>query len=154
MNTFGAYELHITLPMIRPRVWLRIVVPDDIRLCRLHHVIQAITGARDTGQYFFIDGRRTVFADPVLIHHSHVKAGSDVELRDVLGISENRLRYFSGDDDSWEHAIELLNVVQTARRPNRATFVAGNRRISGRFAGRKGPLDLPGVNRTLRSIRV
>ena len=154
MKTFRAYELHVTLPIMRPKVWRRVIVPADIRLSKLHRVIQTITNARDAGQYFFIDGRRTVFADPVLIHLNRVKAGRNIGLSAILSISKNQLRYFSGDDDSWEHTIELLNAVQTVRRRNRATCVAGNHRVPRGFADRKEPVDLPGVNRALRRIRI
>ena len=38
------YELEIELAYIKPRIWRRILVPDNMQLSTLHHVIQAVFG--------------------------------------------------------------------------------------------------------------
>ena len=140
--------------MVLPRVRFRIIVPADIKLSDLHSVIRTLTNAPDTGQYFFIDGRRTVFADPAFRDLDRVKPVRHVGLDDILSNSDYRLRYFSGDDDSWEHDIELMNVTQNGRRLNRATCLAASRQMRGNITRRRGRGVLARVNRALRRIKV
>ena len=58
------YTLKISVTLVRPAIWRRILVPADIKLPRLHAVIQIVTGAPDSLQHFFIDSQKTVYANP------------------------------------------------------------------------------------------
>ena len=53
------YQLKITLQDIHPPIWRRVVVPGNIRLSKLHHVIQETMGWTNSHLHdFFIENKR------------------------------------------------------------------------------------------------
>jgi hypothetical protein len=154
MSTRISYTLKITLTLVRPTIWRRILVPTDIRLPRLHAVIQIITGASGSGQYFFIDSQKTVYANPTWDDLPGLKPGRDVKLERLLSRPGDRLAYYCGDDDEWEHAIELLKITEAVGRTSRVTCVAGSRRHLGEYECHGRVFPLSAVNRALQRVRV
>jgi len=154
MRTPVSYTLKVTVILVRPVVWRQIVVPSDITLQRLHAVIQITTGARDSIQHFFIDRRKTVYANPAWKNLPRIKSGRRVSLKKLLGRPGDRLTYYCGDDDEWEHEVELIKITTAGRRIARAYCVAGNRRCLERNEHRKGKFSLSVVSRALRVITV
>lgn len=154
MNTPISYILKITVTLVRPAVWRRIVVPADIKLARLHAVIQIVTGAPDSLQHFFIDRRQIVYANPAWKDLPKIKSGRDVSLVRLLDRPGDRLAYYCGDDDEWEHTVELLKVAEAVGRIRRAACVAGNRHCPRQHEHRKGRFLLSAVNRALQRVRV
>ena len=49
--------------IVRPPVWRRFVVPSDISLSKLHHILQAVMGWTDSHLYGFTAGR-TSYGEP------------------------------------------------------------------------------------------
>jgi hypothetical protein len=93
-----------------PPVWRRLLVPADIRLDRLHGVIQATMGWEDYHMHVFVDGaRRYGLADRELGHQDE----REVTLSRLLKRARERIRYTYDFGDDWEHEI-LLEGVLTA----------------------------------------
>jgi hypothetical protein len=154
MNTPISYTLKITIVRVRPAVWWRILVPSDIKLPRLHAVIQIVTGAPDSLQHFFIDRQKIVYANPAWEDLPKIKPGRDVSLERLLSQPGDRLAHYCGDDDEWEHTVELLKITKMVGRTRRAACVAGNRHCSRRHEHRKSGFLLSAVNRALQRVRV
>ena len=154
MSTATNYTLEITVIPGRPRIWRQILVPSDIRLPRLHVVIQRVTGAPDSLQRFFVDSQKRIFGHPTWKDFPKIKSDSRVRLDRLLRNAGDTWAYFSGDGDAWEHIVHLSQVRKTARRLSRATCMAGNspRDRAGKSANRL--FHLQRVNHTLRSIRL
>jgi len=96
------------LGVSKPPVWRRLLVPADIRLDRLHGVIQAAMGWEDYHMHTFSDGSREYgLADPEL--------GRSDERRAILGRllkrEDERIRYTYDFGDDWEHEIVLERVL-------------------------------------------
>ena len=103
------------LGVSKPPVWRRLLVPADIRLDRLHGVIQATMGWENYHMHVFADGaRRYGLADRELGHQDERK----VTLGQLLKRARQRIRYTYDFGDDWEHEI-LLEGVLTAE-PGRA----------------------------------
>ena len=154
MQASVGYILKITVTLARPIIWRRVLVPADIKLPRLHAVIQIVTDAPDSLQHFFIDSQKTVYANPAWEDFPKIKTGRDVRLRRLLTRPGDRLAYYCGEDDEWEHTVELLKVTETDRNAGRAACLAGNRHCLGRYERRKGGFLLSVVNRALQRVRV
>lgn len=93
-----------------PPVWRRLLLPADIRLDRLHGVIQAAMGWEDYHMHVFEDGaRRYGLADRELGHQDECR----VTLGQLLKRAKERIRYTYDFGDDWEHEI-LLEGVLTA----------------------------------------
>ena len=116
MSTATNYTLEITVILRRPRMWRIILVPSDIKLPRLHAVIQRAIGAPDTLQRFFIDSQQRIFGHPTWEDFPRIKSDSRVRLDCLLRKAGDALTYFSGDGDDWEHIVHLLRITKAIRR--------------------------------------
>ena len=155
MQTSFSCVLKISVVLLRPAIWRRILVPADIKLPRLHTVIQIVTGAPDSLQHFFIDGQKTVYANPAWGDLPKIKFGHDVSLVNLLSLPGDRLAYYCGDDDNeWEHTVELLKITENVGRAGWAECLAGNRPCLGSYEERKRGFLLSVVNRALRRVKV
>jgi hypothetical protein len=152
MTSKISYTLKITVIQLRRAIWRRLLVPSDIKLPRLHSVIQIVTGARGSLQHFFIDSQKTVYADPNWDDLPRVRSGRDVSLARLLKRPGDRLAYYCGDDNEWEHTVELLKITGNAARARHATCVGANR--AGKQVGRDLGFPLSAMNRALQRVRV
>jgi hypothetical protein len=92
----------------KPPVWRRLLVPADIRLDRLHGVIQATMGWEDYHMHVFSDGSCEYgLADPELGHRDERKA----TLGRLLKREGERIRYTYDFGDDWEHEIVVEKVL-------------------------------------------
>jgi hypothetical protein len=154
MHPQAAYDLRITIIHSRPKIWRRLIVPADIVLFRLHAVIQIATGASDSRQHFFIDSQKTVYADPSWDDLPKIKSARDAKLNRLLRRPGDRLEYYCGDDDEWEHSVELLKITGAAGKPVPAICLGGSRRHLGTIDRRHCHFPLSSVNQALRRIKV
>ncbi len=101
----GAAVLQVKISLdgiSRPPVWRRLLVPADIRLDRLHEVIQAAMGWENYHMHVFSDGAREYGRpDPELSFRDERKA----TLRDLASKEGDRIRYTYDFGDDWEHDI-------------------------------------------------
>lgn len=113
----GLYQLKITLKGSKPPIWRRVVVRADMRLNRLHNVIQIAMGWTDSHLHQFIVGTRpgaTYFGVP------------DPEFDDMGGKTLNEKRYRVADlaptakkkfiyeydfGDDWEHEVVAEKIL-------------------------------------------
>jgi hypothetical protein len=106
----------------RPPVWRRLLVPADIRLDRLHGVIQAAMGWKDCHMHAFSDGSCEYgLADPELGHRDERK----VTLGRLLEREGERIRYTYDFGDDWEHEIVLERVLAAGPGVRYPVCVAG-----------------------------
>jgi hypothetical protein len=152
MSTPISYTLNVTINHVRPRIWRRILVPAGIKLPGLHVVIQIAMGASNPLQHFFVGGQKTVYANPAWRNLQKIKSGRNVRLEKLLSRPGDRLAYYCGDDDDWEHTVELLKITETPGRIGRAVCLAGSRRCPGRLECHEGEFLLPAVNSELQRL--
>jgi Plasmid pRiA4b ORF-3-like protein len=105
------YQLQILLLGIRPRIWRRVQVPSFITLRRLHDVIQAAMGWRNTHLHQFVS-RTTVYGDthPQLDPPGDLVDEQLTTLDDVLARRGSRLRYDYDFGDDWGHDIVVEDI--------------------------------------------
>ncbi len=96
------------LGVSEPPVWRRLLVPANIRLDRLHGVIQATMGWENYHMHAFSDGSREYgLADRELEHRDERRA----TLGRLLKREGKRIRYTYDFGDGWEHEIVLEGVL-------------------------------------------
>jgi hypothetical protein len=91
----------------KPPVWRRLLIPADIRLDRLHGVIQAAMGWEDYHMHVFSDGSCEYGLAPELGHRDERKA----TLGRLLKQEGERIRYTYDFGDDWEHEIVVEKVL-------------------------------------------
>lgn len=107
------YQLKITLKWSRPAIWRRVVVRADMRLDRLHDVIQIVMGWTNSHLHQFILGR-SFYGEP------------DPEFADLGTQTLNEKRYTVADlapaaktkfiyeydfGDGWQHEVKVEKVL-------------------------------------------
>lgn len=106
-------RLKITLNDVEPAVLRRIEVPFDIRLDRLHLVIQAAMGWTNTHLYE-IRARDVGWGIPDREWGDGPLDARKARLGDVLeDVGAKTLRYLYDFGDGWEHTIEVERVVDS-----------------------------------------
>ncbi|MDQ3871539.1 MAG: plasmid pRiA4b ORF-3 family protein, partial [Chloroflexota bacterium] len=109
----GATILQLKISLVgasKPPVWRRVLVRADIRLDRLHAVIQAAMGWQDCHMHVFANGSAEFgLPDTELGHRDERRT----MLTELLTRPGDRLRYTYDFGDGWEHDI-LVEEVPTA----------------------------------------
>jgi hypothetical protein len=104
--------LKITLKGSKPPIWRRILVPSDIRLDRLHLVIQIAMGWFNCHLHqFSAFGRSYGVAYDDFAADLDIEDETKVKLRDLLQMEKDAMTYEYDFGDSWEHKITLEKVL-------------------------------------------
>lgn len=116
------YDLRISLVDSGPEIWRRVRVSGDIRLKKLHWIIQTVMGWTNSHLHQFVVGH-VCYIDPSFELERHgdeiVEDESRVPLRKVLPFPNSVLVYEYDFGDSWHHLVRVECV--SARGPNEPT---------------------------------
>jgi hypothetical protein len=104
------FQIKITLKHTKPPIWRRIVVDPEIKLDRLHDVLQIAMGWTNSHMHQFEtpDG---YFANPAF-QLEETRSTSKTTLQSVLYKPKSSIRYEYDFGDSWDHQIVLEKVVE------------------------------------------
>jgi hypothetical protein len=134
-----AFELRVTLLEIEPEIWRRVRVPHDVRLDRLHAVLQILFGWTNSHLHQFeLFDQRGVVHTLVKMRGSEDSGGwiepelqtrmeTDCTLGEFLTAPGDRLGYEYDFGDGWRHEVELVAVESQATRPAHALCLDGAR---------------------------
>ncbi|MCX6179014.1 MAG: plasmid pRiA4b ORF-3 family protein [Chlorobiales bacterium] len=108
-------QLKVTLRDIKPPIWRRIVVPDNITLGQLHDVLQIVMGWTDSHLHQFILGR-VVYGIPDENEDNSMfgmsfKDENKVRLSNLLSEEKDSLSYEYDFGDGWQHKVTLEKKV-------------------------------------------
>jgi hypothetical protein len=110
------YRLKVTLAEIQPPVWRRLLVPAEMTLAKLHHVLQDAMGWTNSHLHCFeVDGRRIGMVG-VEEDHPELEDERRVRLASVLPKKGAKLVYRYDYGDDWEHVVEVEDVPAPDRR--------------------------------------
>ena len=118
------YQLKVTLRIVRPPVWRRFVVPSDISLSKLHHILQAVMGWTDSHLYGFTAGR-TSYGEPGQM--PDLRSARTAKLASILPAKGSKLLYEYDFGDGWQHDIVVEAILQPAGGMRYPVCVAGKR---------------------------
>jgi Plasmid pRiA4b ORF-3-like protein len=118
-----AYDIRVSLMHIQPEIWRLIRVPADIRMDRLHDVLQVALGWTDSHlhQFHLIDAKGATKAyvgrpDPDFEGRTPTQDETKRLLKNFLTKPGDRIGYEYDFGDSWRHEIKLTAVhAQSAR---------------------------------------
>jgi Plasmid pRiA4b ORF-3-like protein len=117
-----------------PTIWRRLLVPEGIRLDRLHTVIQRAMGWRDYHLHCFSDGAREFGPQLSELEHCDERKAS---LRRLLEHAPTYVLYTYDFGDRWEHEIVLERTLEAQPGTRYPVCLAG--------AGACPPEDCGGV---------
>ena len=112
------YQLKVTLRDSQPGIWRLVQVPGNISLHKLHLILQAAMGWKDSHLYqFYIKGVSYEIPDPdeVAFDGSQVKDARRTILRKIVPMDETMFLYVYDFGDNWRHdiAVERIGVKES-----------------------------------------
>jgi hypothetical protein len=102
------YQIKVTLLGMDPPIWRRLLVPADLTLEQLHHVLQLAMGWEDCHMHEFrIGQQRFGTPDPMeqVLGGSRTASERTARLFNVLSRAGTKAVYTYDFGDSWEHQI-------------------------------------------------
>jgi Plasmid pRiA4b ORF-3-like protein len=104
------FQIKVTLKHTKPPIWRRLIIAPEIKLDRLHDVLQIAMGWTNSHLYQFEtpDG---YFADPSF-EREETQSSKKATLKSVLGGPRSHIRYEYDFGDGWDHQILLEKVVE------------------------------------------
>jgi hypothetical protein len=122
-----AWDLRVTLKGTEPLVWRRLLVPANIRLDRLHLVLQAAMGWKNSHLHQFKLGD-IIFCppDPEEPFETDQVDERKARLDQVLPSGNYSFSYEYDFGDSWEHDVVLERIAQ-ARTTELPACLGGDR---------------------------
>lgn len=114
------HHLKITLKHLRPAIWREVQVPWDLRLDRLHRVIQAAMGREDCHQHEFSNGQRGIGELCFGVPDPEFDDGMEPRRRDERKASLSQLAPAKGSKflnwydvgDDWWHEVSVKAVAE------------------------------------------
>ena len=110
-GTTKVYELEIWLADIAPRIWRRFAVSANIKLPRLHDVIQNVMGWDDCHLHAFMtEGERYTNPYPDFDMDEDTLDERKAKLTDLVFRPKDRFVYEYDFGDSWNHVVEVVSI--------------------------------------------
>lgn len=108
------YQLKITLKWSKPPIWRRVVVRSDLRLNRLHDVIQVVMPWTNSHMHQFIVGR-TFYGKPdpefAGMGMSETLNEKRYTVADLAPVPKKKFVYEYDFGDGWEHDVTVEKVL-------------------------------------------
>jgi hypothetical protein len=106
-------ELDITLQGSKPKIWRRVLVPDDMNFLELHYIIQFAMGWTNSHLHQFVVGNyeRSIgvpYEDD--FDFGETEDSRNIKINTLLNAPKDKIIYEYDFGDSWEHLIEVKKV--------------------------------------------
>lgn len=122
------YRLKVTLKDLRPPIWRRIEVRNDISLAKLHRILQIVMGWYNCHLHMFTV-RGTDFGDPEDDETGELGVRSErrVKLSQIIMGERDRFAYMYDFGDGWEHEILVEKILPPEPRVHYPRCLKGKR---------------------------
>ena len=116
--TKNVYQIKISLKNIKPVIWRRFIVDDNIKLPEFHKVIQTVMGWTNSHLHQFIINER-FYGEPDEDSFEEIVDYRKLKLKSVLSFEKEKIQYEYDFGDGWEHEIVLEKIFnnQTIENP-------------------------------------
>lgn len=115
IDRIPTYQLRVELEGISPPIWRRVLVPGNIRLGRLHAIIQVVMGWDNDHLHQFIIGKQA-YSDPDFelneFGGAPVLNEKKTLLMNIAPRAGKVLVYVYDFGDSWEHRIKVEKILR------------------------------------------
>ncbi|MBI2631390.1 plasmid pRiA4b ORF-3 family protein [Candidatus Pacearchaeota archaeon] len=105
--------LKIYLKDIKPKIWRRFFVSDNISFHQLHNIIQEIMGWENYHLYSFnIDGIRIELSDEEGYSEYESENSKKIKFNKYIRVEKQKFYYEYDFGDSWEHEIVVEKIFE------------------------------------------
>ena len=106
------YQFKVTLRGIRPPIWRRFQVYDDLTFYQLHRVLQEVMGWYDSHLHLFdFHGWQITDAETLAEGWNDGEDGQKVKLKKHFTAEGQKCRYEYDFVDGWEHELLLEKIL-------------------------------------------
>jgi len=123
----STYQLKVSLMGAKPPIWRRLLVPSDIKLDKLHLVIQISMGWTNSHLHQFITQQREFYGIQDDDFDLDIKDGSKFRLSQLLTAENDSLIYEYDFGDSWTHKVSVEKILPFDTDKKLPYCVAGKR---------------------------
>ncbi|NOX48060.1 MAG: plasmid pRiA4b ORF-3 family protein [Chlorobi bacterium] len=120
-------QLKITLNNIKPPIWRRVEVKDDITFYELHHVIQIAMGWWNAHLFEFELGSYRIGITNDDWDTEDTLESKEVKLSRLIDTEKMKFGYLYDFGDNWEHEIIVEKISQPEKGKNYPTCTKGKR---------------------------
>ncbi len=136
------YRLKVTLDGIRPPIWRRIQVREDVTLFKLHKILQAVMGWEDYHLHQFIVGDEYyTIPSPDDPWPMETKNEKRARLFQVVCAEKDRFIYEYDFGDSWYHNILVEKIFRPEEELKHPVCLVGRRATPPEDCGGIGGYD-------------
>ncbi len=104
------FQIKVTLAGSKPPIWRRFQVADDVKLSKLHRILQDVMGWTDSHMHQFLIAGET-YVSPELNDDIDELDEQKTKLHTVVKEAKDKFRYEYDFGDSWEHVLEVEKVL-------------------------------------------
>ena len=106
------FELEISICDIKPRIWRRVAVPHDIKLGKLHDIIQIVFGWTDSHLHGFTADDGTIYSqpDPYSGDLDGFLDERKAKLTDLVTDEKQSFMYQYDFGDDWIHTAKVTKI--------------------------------------------
>ncbi|OGI49118.1 MAG: hypothetical protein A2151_06795 [Candidatus Muproteobacteria bacterium RBG_16_65_34] len=119
------YQIKVTLRHVHPPAWRRLQIPADIKLGKLHEVLQIAMGWTDSHMHAFRLGMEQ-YGVPSREFPDMFKNERTARLDQLIGKGD-KLIYEYDFGDGWEHEMKIEKVLAAEEGKRHPTCLAGKR---------------------------
>lgn len=121
------YQLHISLKYIKPEIWRRFLVTDEVTFEKLHKIIQIVMGWEDYHLHEFSVGSRKFGMPDEEWDFYEAENEKKVRLNELNMAENQKFGYLYDFGDSWEHEIKIEKLISIESGVKYPKCLAGER---------------------------
>lgn len=122
------YQLKVNLDDVKPPIWRRILVPENVKLSQLHEILQIAMGWTNSHLHMFTIDNQT-YGDPEDDETGDLGTKNETRYSlNQLDLREkSKFSYLYDFGDGWEHTILVEKIVPTEKDVHYPLCVTGKR---------------------------
>ena len=111
------YQLKISLIDSKPTIYRRILINPELKLLKLHDVIQIVMGWTNSHLHQFIINNE-YYAEPNPDDYYEIINYKNIKIIDILNDIKDKIKYEYDFGDSWLHTISLEKKIESEEKFN------------------------------------
>ena len=103
-------EMDIVLKGSKPKIWRKVLVPDNLTFHALHYVIQFSMGWRNYHLYQFTYGQRFHIGVPHPEDFFYLEDSRKLKINTLLAYPNNKIEYWYDFGNDWYHNVTVKKI--------------------------------------------
>ena len=126
-NMSKILELDIVLQDSKPKIWRRVLVPDNMNFHELHYIIQFAMGWTHSHLHQFLVGsyERRIGIPYGDDDFDELEDSRNIKINSILNVPKDKIVYEYDFGDGWEHLVEVKKVHEPEKGKSCPVLIGG-----------------------------